>query len=139
MPAVIGRFWREERDMARILIVDDNELNLELAMDVLELDGFEVDMALSGEDGVKKARAMQPDMVLMDMRMPGMNGLEAMRVLKADSATCHIPVVVLTASVMRGDSERLLAEGFDAYLQKPIDPALFAGKVRSILKSKTGI
>lgn len=125
--------------MARILIVDDNELNLELAMDVLELDGFEVDMALSGEDGVKKARAMQPDMVLMDMRMPGMNGLEAMRVLKADSATCHIPVVVLTASVMRGDSERLLAEGFDAYLQKPIDPALFAGKVRSILKSKTGI
>lgn len=120
--------------MARILIVDDNELNLELAGDVLALEGFEVDMATSGEDGVKKARAMQPDLVLMDMRMPGMSGLEAMRVLKADAATNHIPVVVLTASAMKGDAKRLLAEGFDAYLQKPIDLASFADEVCSLLE-----
>jgi len=125
--------------MARILIVDDNELNLELAGDVLALEGFEVDMATSGEDGVKKARAMQPDLVLMDMRMPGMSGLEAMRMLKADDATGHIPVVVLTASAMKGDAKRLLAEGFDAYLQKPIDLASFADEVRSILETKTEI
>jgi len=139
MPVAIKRFWREGRDMARILVVDDNELNLELVRDVLELDGFEVDMAISGEDGVKKARAVQPDLVLMDMRMPGMSGLEAMRVLKADTSTGHIPVAVLTASVMKGDAERLLAEGFDAYLQKPVDPASFADSVRSILKTKTEI
>jgi len=119
--------------MARILIVDDNELNLELIRDVLELDGFEVDTAISGENGVKKAYAMQPDLVLMDMRMPGMNGVEAMRVLKADASTGHIPVAVLTASAMKGDAERLLAAGFDAYLEKPIDLASFADEVRSLL------
>jgi len=125
--------------MAHILIVDDNELNLELIRDVLELDGFEVDTATSGESGIKKACAMQPDLVLMDMRMPGMSGLEAMRVLKADASTGHIPVAVLTASVMKGDAERLLAGGFDGYLQKPIDLASFADEVRSILKTKTKI
>jgi len=122
--------------MAHILIVDDNELNLELARDVLELDGFEVDIAISGENGMKKARALQPDLVLMDMRMPGMSGLEAMRVLKAGASTAHIPVAVLTASVMKGDAERLLAEGFVAYLQKPIDLASFADEVRSLLEMK---
>jgi CheY-like chemotaxis protein len=120
--------------MTRILIVDDNELNLELVRDVLELDGFEIDTATSGENAIKKAHAMQPDLVLMDMRMPGMSGLDAMRVLKADASTSHIPVAVLTASVMKGDAERLLTEGFDAYLQKPIDLASFADEVRSLLE-----
>ncbi|MDQ6958938.1 MAG: response regulator [Mariprofundaceae bacterium] len=120
--------------MAHILIVDDNELNLELFRDVLELEGFEVDIATSGKNGVKKARTMQPDLVLMDMRMDGMDGLEAMRVLKGDASTSHILVAVLTASAMKGDKERLLAEGFDAYLQKPIDLASFADEVRSLLE-----
>jgi len=121
--------------MARILIVDDNALNLELAQDVLEMSGFEVKTADSGAEGVAKAREMQPDLVLMDLRMPGMSGREAMRVLHDDAATCHIPVAVLTASAMKGEQKRLLQQGFDAYIQKPIDPSTFADEVRSLLEN----
>jgi two-component system cell cycle response regulator DivK len=121
--------------MARILIVDDNELNLELAHDVLELGGFEVETAESGAEGVEKARAAHPDLILMDLRMPGMSGLEAMHTLHDDEATRHIPVAVLTASAMKGEQERLLREGFDAYMQKPIDPSTFADEVRVLLET----
>lgn len=119
--------------MARILIVDDNELNLELAQVTLELAGFDVETADSGAQGVAKARAISPDLILMDLRMPGMSGEEALRVLRADEATCTIPVVVLTASAMKGQEEVLLQQGFDAYMQKPINPSLFAAEVGLIL------
>jgi len=122
--------------MARILIVDDDVLNLELAQDVLELGGFEVETAESGAECVAKTRKMLPDIVLMDLRMPGMSGLEAMRALHDDTATRHIPVAVLTASAMKGEQERLLRQGFDAYIQKPIDPSAFADEVRSLLKRR---
>ncbi len=121
--------------MARILVVDDNALNLELACDVLEMGGFEVDMAESGAEGIARVRETRPDLVLMDLRMPGMSGLEAMRALHEDVATRDVPVVVLTASAMKGDQERLLRHGFRAYMEKPIDPSTFADEVRSLLET----
>ena len=124
--------------MAHILIVDDNLLNLELAQDVLELAGFTVDAADNASKGVELARERQPDLILMDLRMPGASGLDALHMLRADEATQKIPVVVLTASAMKGDEPRLLAEGFDAYMQKPIDPKTFADSVAGLLNRKEG-
>ena len=117
-----------------VLIVDDNPLNLELACDVLELEGFHVTLVNSGEKSIALAREKAPDLILMDLRMPGMSGLETMHELRKSEKTRHIPVVVLTASVMLGDKERLLAEGFDGFMQKPISPATFADEVRAYLK-----
>lgn len=122
--------------MSLILIVDDNELNVELARDLLEIEGFEVEVAFSGEEGVEKASAIDPDLILMDLRMPGMSGLEAMQVLKDQDSTRDIPVVALTASAMKGDAERLLAAGFDAYLQKPIDPGSFHASVNRLIHGR---
>jgi len=121
---------------ARVLIVDDNLLNLELAADVLELEGFDVITANSGREGVKKAKQYHPDLVLMDLRMPEMSGLEAMEELRGHAETRDIPVVVLTASAMKGDRERLLDSGFYAYLQKPIDPSCFAEQVAALLERR---
>lgn len=120
--------------MATVLVVDDNPLNVELAADVLELEGFRVLLAENGEEGVARARESKPDLVLMDMRMPGMNGMEAMLALREHEETREIPVVALTASAMKGDRERLLREGFDGYLEKPIDLTIFADVVRSFIK-----
>lgn len=120
--------------MPHILIVDDNEMNLELAHDLLALeDGFSVETANSAEQGLQHAASRRPDLILMDLRMPGMSGLDALHALRADAATRDITVAVLTASAMKGDEVRLLEEGFDAYLQKPIDPATFADSVRALL------
>ena len=119
--------------MTRILVVDDNELNLELTREVLELGGFEVAAEDNGAAGVERAKRMQPDLVLMDMRMPGMSGVQALHALRAEASTAHIPVVVLTASVMKGDEARLLSEGFDAYMSKPIDSLSFADEVRALI------
>lgn len=122
--------------MARVLIVDDHELNLELASEVLEMEGLEVETASRGKEGIAKALASPPDIILMDLRMPGMSGLEAMQKLRRHAATRRLPIVVLTASAMKGDRERLLREGFDAYLEKPINVATFAAEVLALLKDK---
>ncbi len=120
---------------ARILIVDDNALNLELAADVLEMEGFEVRTAASGAEGIALAEQWRPDLVLMDLRMPEMSGLDALQVLREREATRDIPVAVLTASAMKGDEERLLNSGFTAYLSKPIDPATFGARVAELLET----
>jgi len=88
--------------MSHILVVDDNELNLELVRDVLELDGFEVETAASGEEGVAMVRSNPPELVLMDLRMPGISGLEALALLRNDGFE-KLPIVLLTASVMKGE------------------------------------
>ncbi|MDX8401845.1 MAG: response regulator [Mariprofundaceae bacterium] len=119
----------------RILIVDDNQLNLELAADVLEMHGFEVATAGSGQEGVERARQWRPDLILMDLRMPEISGLDALQMLKADEGTKDVPVAVLTASAMKGDEERLLNSGFSAYLSKPIDPSNFADEVTAVLEA----
>jgi len=120
--------------MPTILIVDDNPLNLELAADVLELADFYVITARSGRESIEKAEKTNPDLILMDLRMPEMSGLEAMQELQRNKITSNIPVAVLTASVMKGDEERLLESGFFAYLEKPIDPSRFANQVADLIK-----
>jgi len=119
--------------MEMILVVDDNLLNLELAADVLELASFDVITASSGRESIEKAKQALPDLILMDLRMPEMSGLEAMLELHRHEITCNIPVAVLTASAMKGDEQRLLDSGFSAYLQKPIDPSRFAEQVEALL------
>ena len=106
---------------AHILIVEDNPKNLKLLRDVLQFRGYIISAAETGEAGVALARAEQPALILMDVQLPGMDGREATQVLKADASTRHIPIVALTAFAMKGDRERLLAEGFDGYISKPIN------------------
>jgi two-component system, cell cycle response regulator DivK len=105
----------------QILIVEDNPKNLKLLRDVLQFKGYTTLEAETGEAGVTLAQEQQPALILMDVQLPGMNGRQAMQVLKADARTRHIPVVALTAFAMKGDRERLLADGFDGYVAKPID------------------
>jgi len=123
--------------MSKILVVDDNELNLLLACDALELVGHEILAAANGSEGIDIAVSGNPDLILMDLRMPVINGEEAMQKIKADARTRHIPVIALTASAMRGEREQLLAMGFNGYISKPIDVTSFAGEVGHYLKGGT--
>jgi two-component system, cell cycle response regulator DivK len=118
-----------------ILIVEDNEKNLKLARDVLQFRGFRTLEASTAEQAIDLAMERQPDLVLMDYQLPGINGVEALKILRADPKTAEIPVVALTASAMREDRERFLAAGFDGYLTKPIDVREFGNQVRSYLNS----
>jgi two-component system cell cycle response regulator DivK len=104
-----------------VLIVEDNAKNLKLVRDVLQFHGYATLEADSGETGIELARAQHPALILMDVQLPGMDGRAALKVLKADTSTRHIPIIALTAFAMKGDQESLLAEGFDGYLSKPIN------------------
>jgi two-component system cell cycle response regulator DivK len=117
-----------------ILIVDDNAQNRKLARDVLEFAGFRTMEARGGVEGVALALERGPDLVLMDIRMPDLAGVEALRLLREDSRTTETPIVALTSSTMRGDEERFLAEGFDGYMQKPISVREFPDQVRAHLR-----
>jgi two-component system, cell cycle response regulator DivK len=116
-----------------ILIVDDHEPNRRLARDVLEFAGFRTLEAGGGIEGLALALAHRPDLILMDIRMPDMKGTEAVRKLKQDERTATIRVVALTSSTMKGDRERFLADGFDGYLEKPIQVREFPDQVRGHL------
>jgi two-component system cell cycle response regulator DivK len=118
-----------------VLIVDDNEKNLRLARDVLRFAGFRTVEAASGGEGVSQALKHQPDVILMDIRLPDMEGTEATRRLKSDERTAHIPVVALTSLAMKGDRESFLAAGFDGYLEKPISVRELPEQVRSFCSS----
>ena len=115
----------------RILVVDDNLANLKLAGDICECEGYEVDRAQSAERALEAIALRSPDLILMDLALPGMDGLALTRHLRSMPATRHIPVVALTAFAMRHDEERAREAGCDAYLAKPIDtralPALLSG------------
>ncbi len=119
--------------MARILVVDDDATNLKLAVTVLERAGHEVLAVLSGAEGVEVAFTCAPELVLMDVQMPGMDGLTALRCLRADPRTATLKVAAFTALAMSGDAERLLAQGFDAYLEKPIRYREFQATVAALL------
>jgi two-component system, cell cycle response regulator DivK len=106
--------------MARVLIVEDNAANMTFAVFLLKSAGHEVLTALDAEAGLAVARAEHPDLILMDIQLPGMDGLEATALLKRDAATRTIPVVALTALAMKGDEERIRAAGCDGYIAKPI-------------------
>jgi len=120
-----------------VLIVDDNEKNLRLARDVLQAAGFATLEASTGGDGVAMAAAHAPDVILMDIRLPDMDGVEARRRLEADERTAAIPVVALTSLAMKGDREWLLSIGFDGYLEKPIDVRAFPEQVRGYVRGSS--
>ena len=104
-----------------ILIVEDEPKNLTLLRDLLQVSGYSTIEATDGKQGVELARARKPDLILMDVQMPVMDGLEATRVLKADTTTSNLPILALTSYAMKGDEERILEAGCDGYLAKPFD------------------
>lgn len=118
---------------ATILIVEDNLLNMELVTDLLEAHHFRVLQARTAEEGLRLARELCPDLILMDLSLPGMDGLAATRALKADPKTRDIRIVALTAHAMRGDEKNALDAGCDGYLSKPIDTRTFPGTIAASL------
>jgi CheY-like chemotaxis protein len=116
-----------------ILIIEDNLLNLELATELLEAHGFVVASAQAAEAGLRMARELLPDLVLMDLGLPGMGGLGATADLKADPATRHLTVVGLTARAMKGDTEIAFKAGCDGYLTKPIDTRTFIESIQRFI------
>jgi two-component system cell cycle response regulator DivK len=118
-----------------VLVVEDNRANMKLATLLLSHAGYEVLQAESAAEGLVLARERQPALILMDIQLPGMDGLEATRIIKADPATRDIKVVALTAFAMAGDEARIRAAGCDGYLAKPIDYRQFLVEVRRWLDS----
>ena len=116
-----------------VLVVEDNETNMKLFRDVLLATGYRTLEATSGGQAVELAAEHAPALVLMDIRLPDIDGAEALSRLRADERTASIPVLALTAQAMRGDRERFLAAGFDGYIVKPIDPAGFVAQVEKYL------
>lgn len=119
-----------------VLLVDDNQLNLELVTDVLEAAGYTVRQAGSAEDALQAVREKRPDLILMDIGLPGMNGHAAVRVLKADPTTREIPVVALTAYAMAGDEKLAAESGFDAYITKPVQTRTLPATVARVLAER---
>ena len=107
--------------MSRILIVEDNDKNLKLVRDVLQAKGYTTLEAGTAEDGLAIARDEAPDLILMDIQLPGMSGIEALKALRADPATAALPVVAVTASVMQQDRQEIMRAGFDGFIEKPIN------------------
>jgi two-component system cell cycle response regulator DivK len=116
-----------------ILIVEDNEKNRKLARDVLQFHGFVTVEAETGEDAVRLAQDRCPALVLMDIQLPGISGIEALRQLRADARTRDVPVIAVTASAMTQDRQKILAAGFDGYQSKPINVKDFVAAVRQML------
>ena len=123
--------------MKLILIVEDNDKNLKLVRDILQVKGYATIEAGNAEDGIVLARERKPDLVLMDIQLPGMSGIDAIGVLRADPATAGIPVVAVTASVMPQDRNKITEAGFDAYVGKPINLKEFLDTVRNMLETST--
>jgi two-component system cell cycle response regulator len=121
----------------KILIIEDNQMNLELTTDLLEANGFAVASAQTAEDGLRLARELTPDLVLMDFALPGMDGLSATKNLKTNPATSHLTVVGLTAHAMKGDEAIALAAGCDGYLTKPINTRTFVDTISGFISMAT--
>jgi two-component system, cell cycle response regulator DivK len=119
----------------RILVVEDNPLNLKLVRDVLTAFEYEVVEAHTGEEGVELAGTCSPDLVLMDLQLPGIDGYEALRLLRQDPRLGSVPVVAVTAFAMKEDRERTAREGFDGYLGKPISVRALPEQVNAFLNN----
>ena len=119
-----------------ILIVEDNEKNLKLVRDVLQYKGYQTIEAGTGEDGVRLARERGPALILMDIQLPGIDGITALGQLRADPATRPIPVIAVTASAMTQDRKKIMAAGFDGYQTKPIKVREFMDAVRETLERR---
>ncbi|MBW2544706.1 MAG: response regulator [Deltaproteobacteria bacterium] len=119
----------------KILVVEDNPMNMELTTALLEASGYVVIQAGAAEEGVELVKAESPDLILMDISLPGMDGLEATGVLKQDPATKDIPVIAMTAHAMKGDKEKALAAGCAGHITKPIDTREFPKTVARFIES----
>jgi CheY-like chemotaxis protein len=117
-----------------VLVVEDNPMNLKLLRDVLKVKGYRVLEAGTAEEGLEIVRAERPDLILMDIQLPGMDGVTALRELKADFSTSSIPVIAVTASAMPAERKEILAAGFDGYQSKPISVRDLLAEVRRLLE-----
>ena len=122
----------------KILLVEDNEQNRYLATFLLEQRGYEVVHAESGPQGLELAATARPDLVLLDIQLPGMDGHAVARALKADPTLKVIPIVAVTSYAMAGDREKVLAAGAEGYIEKPINPATFGAEVERFLRPPEG-
>ncbi|NPA94192.1 MAG: response regulator [Thermodesulfobacteria bacterium] len=113
----------------KILVIEDNELNMKLVRTLLKLGNFQVIEAVDAETGIQLARSTDPDIILMDVQLPGMDGLEATQILKKDPETHAIPIVALTSYAMTGDKKKALDAGCDGYITKPIDTRTFLDEI----------
>lgn len=120
-----------------ILIIEDNEKNRKLVRDVLEVKGYRTVESETAEQGLELAKSRSPALILMDIQLPGMDGITAMKQLKADSATAQIPIIAITASAMTNNRTTMLAEGFDGYQTKPISLKNFLGEVQRVLQVRS--
>lgn len=123
--------------MSLVLIIEDNDKNLELVRDILQAKGHRTLEAGTAEEGLKIARGEAPDLVLMDIQLPGMGGIEALKVLRDNPATAALPVVAITASVMKADREQIMRAGFDGFIEKPITVRSFLEVVEGALRARS--
>jgi two-component system cell cycle response regulator DivK len=121
-----------------ILIIEDNEKNRRLARDVLQFKGYKIIESENAEDGIRLAQEQHPALILMDFHLPGMNGIEALKVLRADPATKDIPAIAVTASAMTEDRKNIVLAGFDGLQTKPINVKEFLAAVEETLKKSGG-
>lgn len=122
--------------MNKLLLIEDNEMNRDMLTRRLERKGYEISIAIDGIEGVRKAKSENPDLILMDMSLPNIDGWEATRLLKGSQETKHIPVIALTSHAMAGDRERSLEVGCDEYDTKPIDFYRLITKIENLLGRK---
>lgn len=118
----------------KVLVVEDNPMNMILVKEILTANGFEVIEAYNGHDAIKRVSEERPDLILMDLNLPEMDGVTATKILKSNTPSKDIPIVAITASAMKGDEEKILAEGFDGYIAKPIDMKRFMKDIALFIK-----
>ena len=116
-----------------ILVVEDNPLNMELVSDILEAQGYTVRQAINGKEAIQEAESHIPDFILMDIQLPGLDGLTVTGIIKDAPATTHVPIIALTAHAMRGDEEKAREAGCDGYISKPIDTRSLPQTIRQFL------
>jgi len=120
----------------RILVVDDNPANMKLVSDLLEWSGYQISKAMNAEQALEAIRQTKPDLILMDISLPGMDGLTLTRKLKADDATKRIRIVALTAFAMKGDEQKAFDAGCDGYITKPIDTRKLPDQIARVLRKE---
>ena len=125
--------------MHKILLVEDNEMNRDMLSRRLQRKGYEVVLALDGQSGVEMSQTQAPDLVLMDMSLPVLDGWEATRRLKTDASTRHIPIIALTAHAMSSDREKALEAGCDDYDTKPVELPRLLAKIEALLRARENV
>ncbi len=124
--------------MTKVLVIDDNEKNLKLLRVILQNNGCEVIEAANGKEGISAAKEHAPHLIFMDIQMPVLDGISALKILRADESTKHIPVIALTSYAMKGDMERFIGEGFNGYIAKPISAVEVVNVIGEYIVKQSG-